>query len=993
MVEMHEGTRARAKTSAGSNRVDDAGDNGDGNGRIDSSQAVGKAAVQHVRELCAAGRDSDVASLLHARRALVGWLLGDLVQCAARNARAGGARTATTVHTARLLDAVHVMVQLDDLLRQVDDGDGGGDTQSDAMRSLPATDDDWRAWCTTEPSATSAPGRSDSVVNDESAALVPPDVDRAVASLACDRLPLTDAVWQRWATIDQDAWLAAVTALAQLVVHGTATKRRVSRAFSTHLASARRVLARAAGASIPFALAPSLWPRLPSAVLLTPLLMLLALDRAFNCVASHPPTASDRSRIITMLRLHTQPILAAASTTGTDLATAITSARDLATALTSARAPWPVLLARTAYWLTSARAPSGLTALAAFYRSAPESHVATALRATFRTAISASADSDTAPTHPILAAGVLMLARCTRAEPAYAAWLAALVHRDAWSILIPHAPTARRALGVLESLVPWDRAQILRVHARALTVGSAATASRTSNVAHVRPALRGYLNAVTDRVGKVPPEDAVRLAGVVLSAYVPPRDSRAARATSAAEVGKLGAGGGGKDAAKRVPAKLAQFLMVRVKWVVTALLPALWRRAVEKGGEERMKVASLMADLVLCGKVPAAVFDQWVRVRDDDEEVGEDVGETVPGSQADRTPTPVGSDAMDVDGPVGVDAVFVVPRVDVVVDCKGVRVVADTTTAAPAVNAVVDTWRRVTAVSTAPMTTAQLAHLAHQFYTTVTTSASVDLLVPVHVRAPTPATVLPSLRTRANQLDPFVSPLTALVLAWSLAPLAPFPDPTEVFVQALFLTTITSTTSFPVLATLPCGLSTSPIAPNAWPLLALHKLLICVSRSGKSAPTAARAIRAVTANLPPPTVDDAVFWCTTLSPSPVLLMPPIRVAGSAADLVATCAGQPRAAAWIAASLVPTVAVTEGPVRAALNAVAGVCGRGPRAARPDEEEVDDAVAHIVRTYAREVGARTWGTAAHEQAREARVAARNRAVVGAPARVSEGEGDQC
>ncbi|KNE72542.1 hypothetical protein AMAG_16986 [Allomyces macrogynus ATCC 38327] len=974
MVGMHQVTRARARTSPGSNKVMMI-DGDDGNGDIESLLVVGAAVVQHVRELRVAGRDSDVVGLLHARRTLVvGWLLGDLVQCTTRDVRAGSTRTATTVHTSRLLEAVHAMVQLDDLVRQSDGDDG--DAQPDAMRSLPPTDDDWRAWCMSAPSAPAdgAPGGGDGVVNDSDAAPVV-DVNRTMASLASDQLPLTDAVWQRWASIDQDAWLAAVTALAQLVMHGTATKRHVSRAFSTHLISARRALARAAGASIPLALAPSLWPRLPSAIPLTLLLILLALDRAFDCVASHPPTASDRSRIITMLRLHTQPTpTTAASTTGTDLATGITRAH----------APWPLILARTAHWLTSARAPSGLTTLATFYCAAPEPHVATALRTVFRTAISASADSDTAPIHPILAAGVLMLARVTRAEPAYAAWLAALVHRDAWSVLIPHAPTARRALKVLESLVPWDRAQILRVHARALTVGSAATASRTSNVAHVRPALRVYLNAITDRVGKVPPEDAVRVAGVVLGAYVPPRDPRAARARSAAEVGKLGAGGG-KDAAKRVPAKLAQFLMVRVKWVITALLPALWRRAVEKGGEERVKVASLMADLVLCGKVPTAVFDQWVRVRDDDEEVGEEEGETAPGSQTDRTPTPVGSDAMDVDGPVGNDAVFVVPRIDLVVDREGVRVVADTTTAAPAVNAVADTWRRLTAVSTAPMTTTQLAHLARQFYETMTTGSCADVLVPVRVCASsTPVAVLPSLRARADQLNPFVPPLAALVLAWSLVPLAPFPDPTDVFMQALLLATISSTTAFPVLTTLPCGLTTSPIAPNAWPLPALHKLLASVSRSSGNNTATARAIRAVTTNLPPPTVDDAVYWCTTSSPSSsVLLTPPIRVAGSAADLVATCVAQPHAAVWIAASLVPTVTVTEGPVRAALNAFAGRQERGSRAARSGEvEEMDEAVAYIVRTHEREVDAGSWGTAARDQARAARVAARHRAVVGAP-----------
>ncbi|KAJ3361859.1 hypothetical protein GGF32_006887 [Allomyces javanicus] len=848
------------------------------------------------------------------------------------------------MHTARLLEAVHAMVQLDDLVRQADGEDNDSTDASNAMQSLPPTDDDWRAWCTT--ATASAPADGDlggniSAINDENAPVV--DVDRVVASLASDRLPLTDAVWQRWAAIDQDAWLAAVTALAQLVLHGTATKRRVSRDFSTHLSSARRVLARAAGTAIPLALAPSLWSRLPSTVPLTPLLMLLALDRAFDCVSPHPPTASDRSRIIAMLRLHTHPV--PNHSTGADLATAITHSH----------APWPLILARTASWLTSARAPSGLTALAAFYRAVPEPHIATALRAVFRTAISASADSDTAPTHAILAAGVLMLARVTRTEPAYAAWLAALIHRDAWSILIPHAPTARRALRVLESLVPLDRAQILRVHARALTAGTAATASRTSGVTHVRPGLRAYLNAVTDRVGAVPRDETVRAVAVVLAAYVPPRDPRAARAKSAAEVVKLGAGGT-KDAAKRVPAKLAQFLMVRVKWVTTALLPALWRRAVEKGGEERVKVASLMADLVLCGKVPAAVFDQWVRVRDDDEEVGEDQGETAPGSQADRTPTPAGSDAMDVDGPVRIDALFVVPRIDLVVNREGVRVVADTTTAAPAVNAIVDTWRRLTAVLPVPMTTAQLAHLARQYYATVTTGASADLLVPVRVRALHSATVLPSLRTRADQLHPFVPPLAALLLAWSLVPLAPFPDPTEVFIQALFLATISSTTALPVLATLPPGLPTSPLAPTTWTLPAVHKLLALISRSSSPTTTAAaRAIRAVTSTLPPPPVDDLVHWCTTLSPSsPVLLTPPIRVAASAADLVATCAARPRAAAWIAASLVPTVAVAEGPVRAALHACAGVRGRGARAARGEEEveeEVDEAVAHLVRTSVR------------------------------------------
>ncbi|KNE63275.1 hypothetical protein AMAG_08417 [Allomyces macrogynus ATCC 38327] len=137
-----------------------------------------------------------------------------------------------------------------------------------------------------------------------------------------------------------------------------------------------------------------------------------------------------------------------------------------------------------------------------------------------------------------------------------------------------------------------------------------------------------------------------------------------------------------------------------------------------------------------------------------------------------------------------IDAVLVMPRIDLVEDREGVQVAANTTTAVPAVTAVADTWRQLAAISTAPMTTAQLSHLARQ-------CSSADVLVPVHVRASTAVAVLPSLRARANQLDPFAPPLAALVLAWSLVPLAPFPDPADVF-----LATISSTASFPVLATL-----------------------------------------------------------------------------------------------------------------------------------------------------------------------------------------------
>ncbi|KNE63277.1 hypothetical protein AMAG_18981 [Allomyces macrogynus ATCC 38327] len=174
-------------------------------------------------------------------------------------------------------------------------------------------------------------------------------------------------------------------------------------------------------------------------------------------------------------------------------------------------------------------------------------------------------------------------------------------------------------------------------------------------------------------------------------------------------------------------------------------------------------------------------------------------------------------------------------------------------------------------------------------------------------------------------LDPFVPPLAALVLAWSLVPLAPFPDPADVFMQALFLATISSTTSFSVLPTLPHGLSTSvPIAPHAWPLSAVHQLLALISSSSTTTTTTAavRAIRAVTATLLPPTVDDLVHWCTTISPSSPVLTPLIRVAASANDVVTACAARPSAAAWVAASLMPTVAVPEGPVHAAVNAACG-----------------------------------------------------------------------